>query len=104
MMTVHMWWLNTGVAPVYREYTLALQLQSAAESHNVVLNADVRKWLPGDAVVDQPVYLPDTLRPGTYKLRLALLDPETNRPAVRLAIKGREGDGWYNMGAITIGS
>lgn len=106
MMPVHMWWLNAGVAPVYRDYTLALQFQSASpgESQNVTLSADVRKWLPGDAVVDQLVYVPDTLRPGAYRLRLALLDPRTNQPAVRFAIKGRDPDGWYDMGAITVSS
>ena len=102
MMPVHMWWLNAGVAPIYREYILALQFQWNGGSQNVTVSADVRKWLPGDAVVDQPVYVPDTLKPGDYRLRLTILDPRTNQPAVRLAIKGREADGWYDMGVITI--
>src|SRR6185436_1784527 len=104
MMPVHMWWLNEGVAPVYRRYTLAIQFQSAAETLNVPLNADPTRWLPGDSVVDQLVYVPDSLALGTYRVRLALLDPRTNQPAVRLAIKGREPDGWYNLGTITITS
>ena len=103
-MPVHMWWLNAGVAPVYRHFTLTMQFQSAAESQNVPLTSDVSRWLPGDAVVDQLVYVPDSLAPGNYRLRLALLDPRTNQPAVRLAIKGRESDGWYNLGSITIAS
>jgi Domain of unknown function (DUF4832) len=102
MMPVHMWWLNAGVAPVYRQYTLAMQFQSAAVSQNIPLVSDVTKWLPGDAVVDQLVYVPASLGPGTYRLRFALLDPRTNEPAVRLAIRGRESDGWYGVGAITI--
>jgi hypothetical protein len=64
----------------------------------------VTKWLPGDAVVDQLVYVPNSLRAGTYRIRLTLLDPRTSQPAVRLAIKGRETDGWYALGAITITS
>jgi hypothetical protein len=28
MMPVHMWWLNAGVAPIYKEYRLAVELQS----------------------------------------------------------------------------
>lgn len=104
MMPVHMWWLNAGVAPPYRQSTLTLQFQSTAESQNVPLASDVTKWLPGDAVVDQLVYVPDSLAAGTYRIRLALLDPRTNQPAVRLAIKGRESDGWYMLGTITITS
>ena len=104
MMPVHMWWLNAGVAPTYRQFTLTLQFQSAAGSQNVPFTSDVTKWLPGDAVVDQLVYVPDSLAAGTYRIRLALLDPRTNQPSVRLAIKGRESDGWYMLGTITITS
>jgi hypothetical protein len=104
LMPVHMWWLNAGVAPTYRQYKLMMQFLSAAENQTVPLTVDVTKWLPGDAVVDQLVYVPDSLRPGTYRTRLALLDPRTNQPAVRLAIKGREADGWYGLGTITITS
>ncbi len=102
MIPLHMWWLNAGVAPVYREYTLALQFQSVDASWIIALPADVRKWLPGDAVFDGTAYVPGTLQPGAYQLRLALLDPRTNQPAVRLAIKNREVDGWYKLGAINI--
>ncbi len=51
----HMWWLNAGVAPVYREYWLAVQLHSPNGSAAVRVPADVRRWLPGDAVFDGTV-------------------------------------------------
>jgi len=62
----------------------------------------VRKWLPGDAVYDGAVYVPTTLKPGDYHLRVALLDPRTGQPAIRLAIEGRQSDGWYDVGGISI--
>jgi hypothetical protein len=102
MMPIHMWWLNAGVAPPYRDYLLALQFRSGETSKTTVLSTDVRKWLPGDAVVDQTLYIPDSLTAGTYQIKLALLDPRTNQPVIRLAIKGREADGWYSMGTINI--
>ena len=102
MMPVHMWWLNAGVAPVYREYWLAIELRSQSGSAVIRTDAEVRKWLPGDAVYDGPVYVPESLKPGTYRFRLALLDPRTQQPAIRLAIQGREPDGWYDLGTITI--
>jgi hypothetical protein len=104
MMPIHMWFLNAGVAPPYRDYLLALQFRSGETSKTTVLSTDVRKWLPGDAVVDQTLYIPDSLIAGTYQIRLALLDPRTNQPVIRLAIKGREADGWYGMGTINISS
>jgi len=102
MAMFHMWWLNAGAAPVYRDYTLALELHSAARSGVIRTSADVRRWLPGDAVFDDPLYVPDDLPPGAYHLRVALLDPRTQTPAIRLAIEGRQEDGWYDVGEITV--
>lgn len=102
MAEVHMWWLNAGVAPVYQPYELAMQLKSATASAVVKLPADVRTWLPGDAVFDGSVYVPQMLPPGSYRLRVALLDPRTEQPAIRLANEGREADGWYDFGSIIL--
>jgi hypothetical protein len=33
---------------------------------------------------------------------VAILDPRTNEPAVRLAIEGLQPDGWYDLGEITL--
>jgi hypothetical protein len=60
--------------------------------------------LPGDAVFAGSIKVPDSLRPGRYQLRIALLDPSTLAPAVRLAIRGRQEDGWYRLGEINITS
>jgi hypothetical protein len=53
-------------------------------------------------VFDGPVYVPEGLNPGTYRLRVALLDPHTEKPAMRLAIRGRDADGWYDVGPIAV--
>ncbi len=102
MMPMHMWWLNAGVAPVYRKYWLAVELRSANSSAVIRVPADVRKWLPGDAVVDDSLYIPDNLAPGTYTFRVAMLDPQTQLPAIRFGIQGRQADGWYDMGTIVV--
>ncbi|HEV2863201.1 MAG TPA: DUF4832 domain-containing protein [Pyrinomonadaceae bacterium] len=102
MAAVRMWWHNAGVAPPYAKYELALQFKSGGAAEVVTLPADARKWLPGDAVYDGTVFVPETLKPGAYRLRVALLDPRTRRPAVRLAIAGRAEDGWYDLGAIEV--
>ena len=107
MISVHMWWLNAGVAPVYRDYWLALRLKPADGSESAVIKipVDVRKWLPGDAVFDGTLYVPENLKPGAYQLEVGMLDPLTwpaGPPAIRFAIEGRQPDGWYRMGAITI--
>jgi hypothetical protein len=96
----HMWWVNAGVAPVYRPYVLALQFHGR-EDAVVELPVDVRKWLPGDALADPTVAIPN-VPAGEYQVRVALLDPRTRKPAIALGIAGREPDGWYKLGAIAI--
>ena len=98
MMPVHLHWFNAGVAPPYRPWVVALSLASPDGSAVIRLPADVRTWLPDDAVIDAPVYVPETLAPKRYRVRVALLDPRTGLPAVRLGIEGRKPDGWYELG------
>ncbi|MCX6623876.1 MAG: DUF4832 domain-containing protein, partial [Acidobacteria bacterium] len=96
------WWENKGVAPSYRRYPLALRLKSGATTLVLRTETDIRKWLPGDAVSEESVFLPALLALGEYELSLALLDPQSGQPAVRLAIEGRGADGWYPMGKIQV--
>lgn len=102
MMPVHMWWLNDGIAPVYSEYDLVVELRSAQKSTRIKVPVNVRKWLPGDAVYDGSVYIPETLAEGSYEVRIAMLDPRTGVPAIRFANEGRQEDGWYGMGTLTV--
>jgi hypothetical protein len=99
-MAVKMWWVNSGVAPVYRQYTLALAFDSGGQMTVADVPADSRKWLPGDSVVEEDVQTPRA--PGEYRLRVALLDPVTRKPAIRLGIAGRTENGWYDLGTISV--
>ncbi|HXF26440.1 MAG TPA: DUF4832 domain-containing protein, partial [Bryobacteraceae bacterium] len=100
-MRVSMWWVNSGVAPVYRSYILALSLHSPSIDKAVEIPADPRKWLPGDSLVEEDIAVPE-LPPGEYRLRVALLDPRTHQAAIKLGIAGRTGDGWYDLGPIAV--
>ena len=102
MQPVHMWWLNAGVAPVYWPYKLAVELHGGSGSTVIKLPVDIRKWLPGDAGYDGTINIPESLKPGSYRLRVALLDPRTGQPAVKLAIEGLEPDGWYDLAPIEV--
>ena len=102
MEPVHMWWLNAGVAPVYRPYELAMELYAGSGSALIKLPVDIRKWLPGDAAFDGTIYIPASLKQGSYRLRVALLDPQAGRPAIKLAIEGLQPDGWYDLAPIEV--
>ena len=97
-----MWWVNEGVAPVYRPFVLAFRLSSGAHSAILRSDVDIRKWLPGDAVFEDPVFAPEDLPPGTYNLSVALLDPITLQPAIALAIGSSATDRWYSLGKLEI--
>ena len=100
MMPINMWWLNAGVAPVYADYILAIQLSKGGTTAVIRTQANIRKWLPGDAILEETVPVPANLPSGDYRFRLALLDPQTQLPAISLAIAGRQPDGWYDLGEI----
>jgi hypothetical protein len=96
------WWENKGVAPCYRAFPLALRLSGANGSVVLETWADIRNWLPGDAIYDNSVFLPFDLKPGSYELSIGILDPATRQPKVKLAIAGVTAEGWYPLGKIEV--
>ena len=96
------WWENKGVAPCYRNFPLALRLKGATRTEVFRTDADIRQWLPGDAVYDSAVFVPADMPAGEYELEIGMLDPGTGAPAVKLAIEGRQPDGWYSLGRIRV--
>ena len=96
------WWDNKGVAPCYRKFPLALRLKSSQSTEVLVTEADITVWLPGDNLFDSTVTVPASVPRGQYDLSLALLDPLSRTPKVKLAIEGRQEDGWYRLGAIQV--
>ncbi|HEY2013492.1 MAG TPA: DUF4832 domain-containing protein [Bryobacteraceae bacterium] len=98
MVPVSMWWLNAGVAPVYGDYWLGLRIDNTI----VRVPVDVRKWLPGDAVFDGTLFIPESVTAGNHRLQVALLSTNTGQPAIRLAMEGRQPDGWYDLGPIQV--
>jgi hypothetical protein len=96
------WWENKGVAPCYEHFPLALRLVGSRRTVVLPTDADIRSWLPGDALYDDRVFLPLDLPEGTYELQVGIVDPQTREPRVRLAIEGRTADGWYPLGRVSV--
>ncbi len=96
------WWENTGVAPCYHGYPLALRIKNAHHSVVLMTNADIRQWLPGDSIYDDAVFLPPDMPEGEYDIAVGIVDRRTLKPKVKLAIAGISPDGWYTMGKITV--
>jgi hypothetical protein len=96
------WWENKGVAPCYKRFLLALRLKNESRTEVLRTKADIRDWLPGDNLYDDAVFIPANVPAGEYDLGIALLDPHSGQPKVKLAIAGMGEDGWYSLGKIEI--
>jgi hypothetical protein len=96
------WWENDGDAPCYRRFPLALRLSNAKTSVVMVTDADIRTWMPGDSLYNSAVLIPTDLADGNYELSIAIVDPSTNLPKVKLAIEGLRPDGWYRLGDLKV--
>jgi len=102
MLPISTWWFNAGVAPVYYDYILAFQIYAPDGSALLRTPVDLKQWLPGDSIFESTLFVPYEVLPGVYRFRVAVLDPRTMKPAIKLAFEGRQDDGWYDLGPIEV--
>ena len=101
------WIENTGTAPVYRDVTFALRLEAGDAPAVVPLDAGVRSWLPGDAIVAKTFNIPSRLRGERVRISAGLIRPGSDVPYVRFANDGAGSDGadeagWLPLGDIVV--
>jgi hypothetical protein len=101
---VAMAWENVGVAPCYADYVVALSLadKAGARVWTQTSKETVRTWLPGKVECAETGRLPQELAAGSYALQVAIVDPATGRPVVKLAMAGGQADGWYPVSTVTV--
>jgi len=98
-------WENVGVASPYRDYRVAIRLRRSDRVEASTLFAtdvSIRGWLPGENRTEVSLRLPAALRPGRYEVAIGVVDPRNQRPAVRLAVPGRDPEGWYPVSQVEI--
>jgi len=96
-------WENIGSAPPYFGYLLAFRLSDGTgKPLDFVTKTSIKGWLPGNIYRDVRIKLPQDIAPGKYELSLGVVDPATGKPAVWLAIDGRDAEGWYGMGSVRV--
>lgn len=111
-ITIASTWRNTGVAPSYNNYPVVWRLRNN-DDHIVTYFAtdnDIRTWLPASTRdSDAPKYnqvntfnLPSDIKPGNYKLDVALVEPSSTTAKVKLGIDGITNDNWYYIDTINI--
>ena len=99
-------WENIGVAPSYNDYRIALRLKKEKEAEAKpivsVTDSSIRRWPPGNKKIEAVLRLPVAIQPGKYQLAVGVVEPESRTPAVRLAIAGRDSEGWYPLSHVEI--
>jgi len=97
-----LWLQNLGVAPSYRAYPFYLRLTNGTTCVDVKTAEDIRKWMPGDSMVDLSIELPPDLAPDTYAVQVAILNPRTGKPNIRFACDAPCQDGYYTIGSVKV--
>ncbi len=99
---VEVWLDNVGVAPIYRPYRLAYRFRQNSKTEVVRSKQDIRKWMPGHTWFTEGVTFPQWLRPGSAKVDVGVVDPETEKPRVKLAIQDLRDDGWHPIAMMDV--
>ena len=64
-------------------------------------SAAVRGFLPGQHQVSDSFVLPPTVTPGKWALALGITGT-SGVPMLRLAIEGRDAEGWYPVSELLV--
>jgi hypothetical protein len=85
---------NLGVAPFYYSWPvhLALLRKDGSVASDIELKDDIRTWLPGTIVLSgtETWHAPT----GSYDLAIGIVDPASNKPAIKFANDLPTSDGW----------
>ncbi|MBE5854157.1 MAG: DUF4832 domain-containing protein [Lachnospiraceae bacterium] len=98
----HMDWENVGVAPIYYNCPVTLQLvdDAGAVVASGVVDADTTTWLPGHTEVDGALEIPADVAPGDYQLAVQMFTQDDR--VVNLAMEGETCDGNYLLYPVTV--
>jgi hypothetical protein len=102
-------WENVGVSPHYEPTVVLFQLYDRINRRYVwggISSVNLETLFPTGktpATIEDIFTLPADLAPGSYELRLMVVDPQFYRQPLKLAITGDRSDGSYRLGNIMVG-
>jgi len=103
-VTVNTTWENSGTAGTYDSWKVSIQFEgvSGQQSFAVGLKDDLRSVRDGVATFATRAVFPAHAR-GRYRVSLLVADPNGYLASMRLAQGGRQMDGSYSLGYVTVG-
>lgn len=97
-------WVNRGVAPCYDEFRLRLRLAQGRRRLELELPHRLNTWMPDvDILVRDRITVPADMPAGRYTMALAICRPGSDRPAVRMANRRRDEQGWLPVSELELG-
>lgn len=105
-ITFKLAWENKGVAPAYHSYKLQVQVKCGLVNWvQEVENANNRTWMP-DSVVEETykITLPENMPEGLAQVAVTLTSNDANEQPVQIGLKGKTGEGFYQIGKVAIRS
>jgi hypothetical protein len=99
-------WQNVGIAPTYEDWDVVYELRGAG---GAVVAQTTSSFSPtlfaphaSSTTVQDSLDVPGGVAPGTYGLFMTIKDPAGYRAPLPLAITGRNADGSYTLGSISV--
>ncbi len=96
------WWENKGVAPCYKNYKLAIRFKNKNNTKVMITDAVINTWLPGDNIYDGSIFVPIDMPTGDYEIQVGIVERQSHEPKINLAIEGKDAEGWYTIGKISV--
>lgn len=93
-------WSNIGIAPIYENWPVRVSLlngQNQEVSYDIP-DTNITKWIPGEHPMDITFPYTKKLPKGKYKIAVAILDPSTMEPAIKLALRNEISECTYVIG------
>jgi hypothetical protein len=106
LLMVQSRWVNRNTGRLYAHHPLRVYLTDAEGTEK--LSAPDRAFTPVDWAsgkeypVTTLIRVSEKLQPANYEVRIAITDPDSGKPAVRLAIEGEDSLMRYRLGTIRI--
>jgi hypothetical protein len=98
-------WMNRNVGRLYVQHPIKIYLMDSEGKEKFSeddSSFDETSWVQGETHSLLSVFhLPKNLAPGTYDLKIALVD-EKGKPRIRLPIQGEDSEMRYKVGEIQI--
>lgn len=99
--TFELWCENTGVAPMYRRYDLAVKFKRGDLETVFATGDDTSTWFPGDIIIKRELPAREIIGAGETEVYIGIVDSD-KQAKIRFAVKESGDDPWIALGKIKI--